>query len=75
MVDKNLFVYLTKSTGHTLTEAAAAMHLPLSALNRRLNGHIEFRGAEMRAWMALTGTTDAGPVFFLVCCGKATRGR
>lgn len=73
MVDKNLFVYLTKSTGHSLAEAAAAMNLPVSSLNRRLNGHVAFKAPEMEAWMKLTGVTDAGPVFFpLSCCVDAT---
>lgn len=64
MVDRNLFEFVTKSTGHSLDEAAEAMGLSRSGLSRRLNGEIQFRHDEMAKWLQLTGTKDAGPVFF-----------
>lgn len=63
-VDKNLFIYITKSTGHTLGEAAAAMGLKIPGLSRRLNGFIPFKVCECEAWMKFVGVTDAGPIFF-----------
>lgn len=64
MVDKNLFVYLTKKSGHSLGEAAEAMRLSPPSLSKRLSGATSFRQSEMEAWMVLAGVTDAGPVFF-----------
>ena len=64
MIDRALFEYETKRSGHTMAEVAEAMGLSSSGLSRRLTGEIEFRGAEMEAWMQLTGVRDADPVFF-----------
>lgn len=64
MIDRALFEYLTKKSGHTMAEAAEAMGFSLSGLSRRLSGGTEFRRDEMEAWMLLCGVTDAGPVFF-----------
>lgn len=64
MVDKALFEYETKRSGHTMTEAAEAMGLTVSGLSRRLNSITEFRASEMEAWMQLTGVSNAGPIFF-----------
>lgn len=64
MIDKNLFIYLTKKAGFSIADVAERLGLPLSGLYKRLNGEIEFRRDEMEAWMAMVGVTDAGPVFF-----------
>jgi len=64
MIDRALFEYETKRSGHTMTEAAEAMGFSPSGLSRRLNGEVEFRRTEMEAWMRLTGVIDAGPIFF-----------
>lgn len=64
MIDKNLFIYLTKKAGYTIGDVAERLGLPLSGLYKRLNGEIEFRRDEMEAWMTLVGVTNAGPVFF-----------
>lgn len=71
MVDKNLFIYLTRSSGHDLGDAAEAMGMTRSQLSRRLSGEIPFRDNEMASWMALVGCTNAGPVFFPhLCAGQ-----
>ena len=64
MIDRALFEYETKRSGHTMAEVAEAMGLSASGLSRRLTGETEFRRVEMEAWMQLTGVKDAGPVFF-----------
>lgn len=64
MIDKNLFIYLTKKAGFSTGEMAEHLGLPPSALYKRLNGEIEFRRDEMEKWMILVGVTNAGPVFF-----------
>lgn len=66
MIDKNLFVYLTKRAGKTLQDVADALEVPLSGVYKRLNSEVEFKRSEMDAWMKLVGVTDANPVFFAV---------
>lgn len=65
MVDKHLFVYLTKRAGKTMDDAAKAMRVSRTGLSNRLNGKVEFRIGEVEAWAALIGASDnVGPVFF-----------
>jgi len=64
MVDKNLFIYLTKSAGFDLLDVADWWGVGLGALYKRLNGQVELRRSEMEIWMRKVGCTDAGPVFF-----------
>lgn len=65
MLDKNLFVYLTKKAGYTLQDVAELWQLEnVSGVYKRLNGEIELRRSEMESWMALVGVKDAGPIFF-----------
>ncbi len=71
MADKNLFIYITKSAGHSVAEAAAAMKLSGPSLSKRLNGQVPFRASEIEAWMAFVGVMDAGPVFFPDCVARA----
>ena len=63
-LDKDLFIYLTKKSGHALQDVADLWDIPLSGVYKRLNGDVEFRRDEMASWMQLTGVKDAGPVFF-----------
>lgn len=74
MIDKNLFLYLTKKAGHTVETVAEHLGLPLSSLYKRLNGEIEFRRDEMEAWMTLVGVRNAGPVFFPATVAKKQQG-
>lgn len=64
MIDKNLFIYLTKKAGFSMEDVAARLDLSLSGVYKRVSGEVEFRRDEMEAWMALVGVKDAGPVFF-----------
>lgn len=70
MIDKNLFIYLTKKAGYSTGEVAEKLGLPPSGLYKRINGEIEFRRDEMEAWMALVGVANAGPVFFPASVAK-----
>lgn len=63
-LDKNLFIYLTKKSGHTLQDVADLWGISLPGVYKRLNGVLEVRRDEMASWMQLTGVKDAGPVFF-----------
>ena len=63
-LDVNLFIYLTKASGHDLNDVAAVWGVNLGAVYRRLKGEVEIRRSEMDSWMRLVGVTDAGPVFF-----------
>lgn len=64
MIDRNLFVYLTKRAGKTLQDVADLWGVPLSGVYKRLTGAVEVRRDEMESWMRMAGVTDAGPVFF-----------
>lgn len=64
MIDRNLFVYLTKRAGFTLQDVADRLKLPLTGLYKRLRGEVEFRRDEMESWMEMVGARDAGPIFF-----------
>ncbi|MGN1025502.1 MAG: hypothetical protein ACI4P4_03750 [Faecousia sp.] len=64
MIDKNLFEYLTKKSGHTFQDVADLWGVPLSGVYKRMNGIIELRQSEMESWMNMVGARDAGPVFF-----------
>lgn len=64
MIDKNLFIYLTKKAGFTLDDVAAWWGVSLGAVYKRLSGQVELRRSEMEVWMQKVGVTDAGPVFF-----------
>ena len=64
MVDKDLFIYLTKKAGFTLQDVARAWGVGLGAVYKRLSGQVELRRSEMEIWMRMVGVTDAGPVFF-----------
>lgn len=64
MIDKNLFVYLTKKAGFTLQDVAQWWGVGLGAVYKRLSGDVEIRRSEMELWMQKVGVTDAGPVFF-----------
>ena len=66
MLDKNLFIYLTKRSGHTLSDVAELWDVPLSGVYKRLNEEIELRRDQMESWMLMVGARDAGPVFFPV---------
>ena len=68
MVDKELFIYLTRKAGYRLQDAAKAMGLKPNALSQRLNGKTPFKLKEMEAWMELVGCDNAGPVFFPRLC-------
>lgn len=70
MIDKNLFIYLTKKAGYSIGEVAEKLGLPLSGIYKRINGEIEFRRDEMEAWMSLVGVVNAGPVFFPASVAK-----
>lgn len=64
MIDKNLFIYLTKRAGKDLQDVADLWGLPRSAVSKRLNGEVEIKRDEMEKWMKLVGVTNAGPIFF-----------
>ena len=64
MIDKNLFIYLTKRAGKTLQDVADLWEVPRSSVSKRLNGEVEIKRDEMEKWMELVGVTNAGPVFF-----------
>lgn len=65
MLDKNLFVYLTKKAGYTMQDVAELWQLEnVSGVYKRLNGEVELRRSEMESWMAMVGVKDAGPIFF-----------
>lgn len=64
MIDRNLFVYLTKAAGKTLQDVADLWQINLTGVYKRLGGEVEIRRDEMEGWMRLVGTTNAGPVFF-----------
>ena len=65
MIDRHLFVYLTKSSGHTLEDVRKLWELEsISGVYKRLTGEIELRRSEMESWMELVGVKDAGPIFF-----------
>lgn len=64
MVDKNLFVYLTKKAGYDLRDVAAWWDVSLGAVYKRIRGDVELRRGEMEIWMQKVGVTDAGPIFF-----------
>lgn len=64
VIDKNLFVYLTKRAGYDMEDVAELWGVPRSAVSKRLNGEVELRRKEMEDWMLLVGAADAGPVFF-----------
>lgn len=64
MIDKNLFIYLTKAASLTLEDVAGLWGCPLSGVYKRLNGDIELRRSEMESWMGFVGVRDAGPIFF-----------
>lgn len=65
MIDKNLFIYLTKKAGYTLLDVAKLWQLEsVSGVYKRLNGEIELRRSEIESWMKLVGIEDAGPIFF-----------
>ena len=65
MLDKNLFVYLTKSAGFTLQDVANLWQLEsVSGVYKRINGEVELRRSEMESWMEMVGVRDAGPIFF-----------
>ncbi|MBR5845530.1 MAG: hypothetical protein IKY65_04655 [Rikenellaceae bacterium] len=63
-IDVNLFIYLTKASGHDLSDVAELWGVGVSAVYKRLKGEVELRRSEMDSWMRLVGVTDAGPVFF-----------
>lgn len=64
MIDRNLFIYLTKNAGFTLQDVALWWGVGLGAVYKRLSGEVELRRSEMEVWMQKVGVTDAGPVFF-----------
>lgn len=65
MIDRHLFVYLTKSAGYTLQDVAKLWELEsVSGVYKRMTGEVELRRSEMESWMGLVGVRDAGPVFF-----------
>lgn len=64
MIDRNLFIYLTKRAGKTLQDVADAWNVPISGVYKRINGDVELRRSEMECWMLLVGVRDAGPIFF-----------
>lgn len=64
MIDRNLFIYLTKRAGKTLQDVADVWNVPLSGVYKRINGDVELRRSEMELWMHLVGVRDAGPIFF-----------
>lgn len=64
LVDKDLFIYLTKKAGFTLQDVAGWWGVSLGAVYKRLGGQVELRRSEMEIWMQKVGVTDAGPVFF-----------
>lgn len=65
MIDRDLFVYLTKKAGHTLQDVAKLWGLDhVSGVYKRLSGEVEIRRSEMESWMEFVGVKDAGPIFF-----------
>lgn len=64
VIDKNLFIYLTKRAGFNLQDVADWWGVPLSGVYKRINGTVELRRDEMETWMDKVGYKDAGPVFF-----------
>ena len=71
VIDKNLFVYLTKRAGYDMDDVAELWGVPRSGVTKRLNGGVEIRRSEMESWMQMVGATDAGPVFFpAIVAGK-----
>lgn len=64
VIDKNLFVYLTKRAGYDMEDVAKLWGVPRSGVSKRLNGEVELRRGEMEDWMKMVGAADAGPVFF-----------
>lgn len=71
VIDKNLFVYLTKRAGYDMEDVAKLWGVPRSGVSKRLNGEVELRRGEMESWMEMVGATDAGPVFFpAIVAGK-----
>lgn len=63
-VDAEKFKYLTKASGHTLTEAAAVIGIPISSLYLRLNEKIPFKGPELATWASFVGCEDLLSVFY-----------
>lgn len=74
LVDRNLFIYLTKAAGFTLQDVADWWGVALGAVYKRLNGQIEPRRSEMEIWMQKVGVTDAGPVFFKASVANSLQG-
>lgn len=65
LIDKDLFIYLTKKAGYTLQDVAERWKLEsLTGVYKRLNGEVEIRRSEMESWMEMVGAKDAGPIFF-----------
>lgn len=65
MLDRDLFIYLTKKAGYTLYDVAKLWELEhVSGVYKRLTGEVELRRSEMESWMDFVGVRDAGPVFF-----------
>lgn len=64
VIDKNLFVYLTKRAGYDMDDVADLWGIPRSGVSKRLNGEVDIRRSEMESWMRMVGAADAGPVFF-----------
>lgn len=65
MLDRHLFIYLTKKAGYTLQDVAKLWGLEnVSGVYKRLTGEVELRRSEMESWMDFVGVRDAGPIFF-----------
>jgi hypothetical protein len=64
VIDKDLFMYLTKKAGYSLQDVAAWWGVGLGAVYKRLCGQVELRRSEMEIWMQKVGVADAGPIFF-----------
>lgn len=65
MIDRDLFIYLTKKAGYTLQDVAERWKLEsLTGVYKRLSGEVEIRRSEMESWMDMVGVKDAGPIFF-----------
>jgi plasmid maintenance system antidote protein VapI len=63
-IDKNLFGYLTRDSGHNMDDVARIWNCSRSGVSARINGRAKLTRDMMEAWMRLVGVADAGPVFF-----------